>query len=81
MGPTVQAIGVGTDLLTRISVGQRTATESAHMELRKMSDSPGSTENKKTTGSKSNNDLVGVERVRVNLLSSSQCCLLWLSGR
>lgn len=81
VGPTIQATGMGTDLLTRISVAQRKATEGVHMELRKTSDSPRSEENKKTTGRKSNNNLVGGERVRVNLLSSSQCCLLWLSGR
>lgn len=56
VGVTMQAIGMGTSLLTRISVGQRKAT-GVYMELRKTSDSPRSEENKKTTGRKSNNDL------------------------
>lgn len=47
VGPTIQAIGMGTDLLTRISVGQRKATEGVHMELRETSDSPRSEKNKK----------------------------------
>lgn len=56
VGPPIEAVGMGTDLLT-ISVGQRKAT-GVHMELRKTSDSPKSEENKKTTGRKSNSDLV-----------------------
>lgn len=53
-----QDVGVGKDLLTRISVGQRKAMEGMYMVLRKSSDSPRSEENIKIKGRNSNSDLV-----------------------
>lgn len=53
-----QDVGVGKDLLTRISVGRRKAMEGMYMVLRKSSDSPRSEENIKIKGRNSNSDLV-----------------------
>lgn len=53
-----QDVGVGKDLLTRISVGWRKAMEGMYMVLRKSSDSPRSEENIKIKGRNSNSDLV-----------------------
>lgn len=53
----MQAVGVGKDLLTRVSVGQRKATEGVCMVLRHTSASPSSEENRKTKGKNSNSDL------------------------